>query len=321
MSSILVTGAAGFIGSHFVESLLHDNQEPKNLSFEKVISYDILSYAGHLKNLEKCEANKKHLFVKGNICDQEKVNQLIREYSISTIVNFAAETHVDRSLYESENFVSTNIGGTHSLLESCRKFQCRFIQISTDEVYGPLKKDSLASTENSPIRCSSPYSASKASADLLTLSYVTSFGINAVITRCCNNFGPRQNSEKFIPKTIENWKLGKSTPLYGDGKNRRQWIDVRDHCLGIKKLLAKIDRVENGSIFHFGSQFEVSNLELIEALARFYPEAPSEKYQFVSDRPGHDWRYCLNDQKTKQILDWRNIYTVEDSIKNILENS
>jgi len=299
---ILVTGGAGFIGSNFIQHILkqHDRWEITNL--------DKLTYAGNLDNLKDVHDHPRYNFIKGDIADREMVDRLLSR-GVDAIVNFAAESHVDRSIEDASPFIETNVKGTQVLLEGSRKHQVqRFIQISTDEVYGSI--DSGSFDEASPLSPSSPYSASKAAADLLCQAYFQTYHLPVIITRCTNNFGPYQFPEKLIPLVITNALENKSIPVYGDGLNSRDWIFVIDHCRAIDMVLQK---GEPGQIYNIAGMNEKTNLELIQQLLQLL-DKPGELIQFVADRPGHDRRYAVDTTKISQELGWGPEYSFEKAL-------
>lgn len=285
MKTILVTGSAGFIGSHFVDRLLARG--------DRVLSIDKLTYAGDRRNLAKHDLHEFHW---GDICDQwDFGNQ-----KIDCIVNFAAESHVDRSIANSTPFLHTNVEGTRNMLELARKYGCRFVQISTDECFGSLELGEPAFNEIDSLAPSSPYAASKAAADLLVLAYRRTYGVDVVITRCSNNYGPRQHPEKLIPKAILLAMQAKDIPLYGDGKHVRDWIHVSDHCRGIELAM---ERGRSGEVYNFGGDCELSNnqvaVRIIEAVGC------KSKPVYVPDRPGHDRRYAVDWSKANREFGWK----------------
>jgi dTDP-glucose 4,6-dehydratase len=283
---ILVTGGAGFIGSHFVERAL-DGLYPE---ISEIVVVDKLTYAGKKSNMKNFFQYKNFHFVQGDICDSSLINELVS--SVDAVVNFAAESHVDRSIQDSSEFVMTNILGAAVLLNAAKNFKIRkFIQVSTDEVYGSVLKGS--SKEDDLLLPNSPYSASKASADMLALSYFSTFGLNINITRCSNNYGPRQDLEKMIPKSITNLLKNKKIPVYGDGLNVRDWLFVSDHCDGVYLVLTK---GVPGEIYNIGGGDERTNLELVEELLQVFGTS-SEQIEFVEDRLGHDRRYSVDYSK------------------------
>lgn len=285
-----MTGGAGFIGSNFVEMALTD-QFPE---ISSVLVLDKLTYAGKLTNLSSVEDNPNFEFIQGDICDVELVNNLAKK--VDAIINFAAESHVDRSIENSSEFIRTNVLGTQVLLDSAKKYKIkRFIQVSTDEVYGSILTGSW--DESSPLLPNSPYSASKAAADLLVRAYFVTHGLNVSITRCSNNFGPRQDPEKLIPSFILKLSQDQKIPVYGDGLNVRDWLHVDDHCLGIYLALTK---GSPGEIYNIGGGTELNNLELTRMLLNLFDKS-EDSIEYVSDRLGHDRRYSVNDSKIKSL--------------------
>ena len=305
MKSILVTGGAGFIGANFVRMLL---SERKNL---KVVNFDALTYAGNMENLEGFMENKNHVFVHGDIRNRELVEKTIREYKIDGIVNFAAESHVDRSISGPGIFIETNVMGTLNLL-LCAKDLCvkRFLQVSTDEVYGSLSPEEEAFTEQTHITPNSPYSASKAAADHLVHAFHHTFGLDSVITRCSNNYGPYQFPEKMIPLCINNIRQDKQIPVYGDGMQIRDWLYVYDHCSAILRVL---ENGESGEVYNIGGSNEKTNLELVKTLLNLLGKDES-LIKFVKDRPGHDRRYAIDNSKITNTLGWKPSVTFEQGI-------
>ena len=302
--NILVTGGAGFIGSNLVMYLL------KKYPDMRIVNLDKLTYAGNLENLESVKNNERYRFERGDICDRGMVKQLLEKYSIDTIINLAAETHVDRSIVGSAEFIQTNIVGTHVLLEVAReKSLSKFIQISTDEVYGSLGQTGKF-TEETPMHPNSPYAASKASADTFVLAYHHTYGLPAIITRCSNNYGPYQFPEKLIPLMIANGLKGKSLPVYGDGMNVRDWLHVEDHCSAIDAVL---HRGKVGQVYNIGGNNEKPNLELVKLLLKLLGKSES-LISFVKDRPGHDRRYAIDSSKMQRELGWKPSFTFEQGI-------
>lgn len=291
MTTYLVTGGAGFIGSNYIHYLLRTYDDVR------VINLDKLTYAGNLNNLRDVAHDPRYRFVKGDICDRALVGELMK--GVDVVVNFAAESHVDRSIGAPDDFIKTDIFGAFVLLECAREQHVRkFIQISTDEVYGSIEHGSF--TEESPLKPSSPYSASKAGADRLAHSYFVTYGLPVIITRCSNNFGPYQYPEKLIPLFVTNALEDKALPIYGDGKNVRDWIYVEDHCEAIELL---VQRGVDGETYNIGAGNERSNLE-ITAIILEELEKPKELMTFVKDRPGHDRRYSVSTNKI-QTLGWK----------------
>ncbi len=300
MKTYLITGGAGFIGSHFIETVL------TNTDF-RIINLDKLTYAGNMENLSAVFGNKNHIFVKGDICDRQLVSKIFGEYDIDIVVNFAAESHVDRSIVDSEPFLQTNVVGTEVLLNaavtSWSDFSDKlFFQVSTDEVYGSIDEDVFAD-ENFPLKPGNPYAASKAAADLLVLSYANTYGVPVMISRSCNNFGTRQFSEKIIPLMIKMMVTGETLPVFGDGEQKREWIYVDENC---KKLLTLIKQGEIGEIYNIGSDVVYSNISLVKKLISIYNNVTHElighdRIRFVKDRKGHDRRYGMDKTKSEAL--------------------
>lgn len=290
---VLVTGGAGFIGSNFIRYALKEHTD------WQIINLDKLTYTGNLENLRDVEEDTRYHFVKGDIADAKLVRSLLRE-NIEAVVNFAAESHVDRSIMDSAPFIDTNVRGTQVLLESAREQGTRlFLQVSTDEVYGSLGTEGKF-TEESPLLPNSPYSASKASADLLCRAYYHTYGLPVMITRCSNNYGPFQFPEKFIPLVITNAREEREIPLYGDGLNVRDWIYVEDHCRALDMVIQK---GRPGEIYNVGGSCEKTNLELVKLILDVLGK-PQSLIKFVADRPGHDRRYALETSKIEHELEW-----------------
>jgi len=291
---LLVTGGAGFIGSNFVHYILKKYPE------YRIVNLDKLTYAGNLENLADIEGDPRHEFAHGDICDPDCVRTLLAG-GVDAVINFAAESHVDRSILDSSAFVRTNIEGTRNLLDESRRNKIgRYIQISTDEVYGSLG-DSGAFTENTPIAPNSPYSASKASADLLVRSYCHTHGFPAVITRCSNNYGPYQFPEKLIPLLISNAMSDIPLPIYGDGMNVRDWIHVEDHCAAIDAVL---HHGRTGEVYNAGGHQELPNIEVARRILAALGK-PESLLKYVEDRPGHDRRYAIDSTKLETELGWK----------------
>ena len=305
MKSLLVTGCAGFIGSNFVRYMIekYPDYQIKNL--------DALTYAGNRENLGDLEGSPNYQFHHGNILDKPLVERLMSDVDI--VINFAAETHVDRSIQEAGSFIQTDVVGTFTLLEAAKKYKVeRFIQISTDEVYGSIEQGSF--TEHSNLMPNSPYSASKSGADLLVRSYFKTFGVPAIITRSSNNFGPYQYPEKVIPLFITNAMDDQPLPLYGDGKNVRDWIYVLDNCAAIDFVLQK---GQSGEIYNIGAGNEIQNIEITETILRKLRK-PKTLIKPVADRPGHDRRYSLDCNKVHQ-LGWRPTHNFEEALDKTIE--
>jgi dTDP-glucose 4,6-dehydratase len=304
MTHIMVTGGAGFIGSNFVRYLLD-----KHPGYH-VLVYDKLTYAGNLDNLLDVKDDARYAFVRGDICDAPAVTAALRDHQIDTIVNFAAETHVDRSIIDPDAFIRTDVYGTYVLLEAARQLGLkRYHQISTDEVYGHIEGDHR-SLETDPIAPRSPYAASKASGDLMTMAYFVTYGLPVTITRGANNIGPYQYPEKVVPLFVTNALEDVPLPVYGDGKQRRDYQHVLDHCEGIDVVL---QRGQPGEIYNIGTGAEMENLTMVEILLDELGKPPS-LIRHVEDRPGHDRRYCLNVDKV-QALGWRPRHTHEQALR------
>ena len=304
---MLVTGGAGFIGSNFIRFLLNDRSDT-----EIVVNLDKLTYAGNLENLKDIAGNPAYRFIRGDICDGELVSRILDEFDIDTVVHFAAESHVDRSISEGLSFVTTNVTGTCSLLEAARKAGIsRFIHVSTDEVYGSIRKGSFSETD--PLNPSSPYSASKAGSDLLALSYFTTHHVPVIVTRCTNNFGPFQYPEKLIPLFTTNLIEGKKVPVYGSGMNVRDWIYVLDHCRAIACILEK---GIPGEIYNIGGGTELTNLEITRKILEQLGKDETS-IQFVGDRKGHDFRYSLSSDKLHS-LGWQPRFTFDEALEHTI---
>ena len=328
--SIFITGSAGFIGSNFVMSL-SNKQEFKNY---KIISLDKLNYAGSKKNLSNLRQNIKHFFIKGDITNKYLLSKILKKYKPIYIINFAAETHVDRSIRKSTDFIKTNIVGTHTLLEIAKSYfdnlnnynkkKFRFINVSTDEVYGSLKINEKPFKENNRLKPNSPYSASKASSDLLVRAWWKTYKFPVITTNCSNNYGPYQFPEKLIPLCITNALKGKPLPIYGDGKQIRDWLHVSDHCNAIIQLMKK---GKLGQSYNIGGSNEKTNISVVkkicQVLDKIRPLKNGRTYksqiQFVKDRPGHDLRYAVNSSKIKLELGWKPKETFDSGIKKTVE--
>ncbi len=304
---ILVTGGAGFIGCNFITHLL---SLPQNYS---VVNYDKLTYAGNLANLDSIANNPRYTFIKGDIRDDAAVAAAMT--GCQTVVHLAAESHVDRGIYEPAPMIETNVTGTFVLLQIARKLNIeKFVHVSTDEVYGDLAPGTFAD-ENSPLQPNSPYSASKASSDLIVRSYVRTFGFPAVITRASNNYGPFQFPEKFLSLMITNALDDKSLPIYGDGRQERDWLYVEDHCRGIQAVL---ERGRIGEVYNIGGLDVVENLSMARRLLRATGK-PESLISHVADRPGHDRRYALNCEKIERELGWRPTISLDDGLRQTIE--
>ena len=347
MKNILLTGTAGFIGSNFVPYFL--NKYPEY----NLINLDLLTYAGNLENLQECEANPRYKFIKGDICNRELVEFIFTEYDINGVIHFAAESHVDNSIKNPGVFIQTNVTGTFTLIDVAQKYWMnkpfeykerytksrhsqldwesslpRFHHISTDEVYGTLNETDLF-TEETPYAPNSPYSASKASSDMVVRSYQETYGLNTVITNCSNNYGPKQHDEKLIPTIIRKALAGESIPIYGDGKNIRDWLYVLDHCKGIDIVY---HTGKEGNVYNIGGRNERTNLQIVDAICSILdemkprhsgldPESQSYKdlITFVEDRAGHDRRYAIDATKLETGLGWKADETFDSGIVKTVE--
>jgi dTDP-glucose 4,6-dehydratase len=318
---ILVTGGAGFIGSNFVLDWLAENDEP-------IVNLDALTYAGNLHNLRSLEGDPRHIFVHGNIGDATLVADLLARYAPRAIVNFAAESHVDRSIHGPEDFIQTNILGSFRLLEAARaywnglqqKSDFRFLHVSTDEVFGTLGADDPAFNEETSYQPNSPYSASKAASDHLVRAYFHTYGLPVLTTNCSNNYGPLHFPEKLIPLVIHNALRGRPLPIYGDGQQIRDWLYVKDHCSAIRRVLAA---GRPGETYNIGGWNERANLDVVTMLCAVLDELQprvdgkqySDQIAFVTDRPGHDRRYAIDARKIESELGWRPTETFESGIR------
>ncbi|GAB7256070.1 dTDP-glucose 4,6-dehydratase [Polaribacter sp. OB-PA-B3] len=328
MKSILVTGGAGFIGSNFIPYYLEKNSDCK------IINLDLLTYAGDLENLKEVENHQNYTFLKGDICDRDLLEKLFDKYNFTEVIHFAAESHVDNSIKNPDAFVRTNVFGTFNLLDVAKNYwmvspnkyreefkNAKFHHISTDEVYGTLGEQGLF-TEETSYAPNSPYSASKASSDFMVRSYFHTYGLNVVTTNCSNNYGPKQHNEKLIPTIIRKAISGENIPIYGDGKNIRDWLYVLDHCKGIDMVL------ENGRVgetYNIGGKNERDNLyiahKICDILDEIKPKDKSYKEQisFVKDRPGHDFRYAIDASKLEKELGWQADENFETGILKTIE--
>tara|TARA_B100000700_G_scaffold318236_1_gene411007 strand:- start:292 stop:1224 length:933 start_codon:yes stop_codon:yes gene_type:complete len=308
--NILVTGGCGFIGSNFIKLMV------KKYKDYQITNYDKLTYAGNRDNVSECEYYDNYHFVKGDICDYDKLKKTIKSLGIDIIINFAAESHVDRSIESSDEFINTNINGTHTLLKMLHEFPIKkFIQISTDEVYGTLKEGDEPFTENTPLAPNSPYAASKTSADLLCRSFYETYGYPITITRCSNNYGPNQYPEKLIPLMIKKAKNNEKLPVYGDGRNIRDWIHVQDHCEAIDVVLHKGGK---GEVYNIGGLDEKRNIDLVNTILKGLIGLTTSKIEYVTDRLGHDWRYAMDISKIKNNLGWSPRINFKDGIEELL---
>ena len=309
MKTLLVTGGCGFIGSNFIR------QQLQTYADIAIVNVDKLTYAGNLENLADIENDPRYRFERGDICDREFIDSVLASASIDAVVNFAAESHVDRSILDSGPFIQTNIVGTQVLLDASRKAEIgRYLQVSTDEVYGTLGEDGYF-TEDTPLAPNSPYSASKTAADLLVRSYFHTYGFPAVTTRCSNNYGPYQFPEKLIPLFISNALKDEALPVYGKGNNVRDWIHVLDHCRGIDVALRK---GEPGEVYNFGGNSELQNIDLtfklLDALGK-----PRTLIRHVEDRAGHDFRYAIDTTRVEHELGWKPQMDFETGLRSTID--
>ncbi|HFQ14097.1 MAG TPA: dTDP-glucose 4,6-dehydratase [Gammaproteobacteria bacterium] len=320
MKTILITGGAGFIGSNFVHHWREHHPE------DRIINLDALTYAGNPENLSGIEEGANYRFVHGDICDNKLIPKLFEEEKIDTVVNFAAESHVDRSISGPEAFIKTNVHGTFNLLEAARNTwandsDCRFLHVSTDEVYGSLEPNDPAFTETTPFAPNSPYSASKAASDHLVRAYFHTYGLPVLTTNCSNNYGPYQFPEKLIPLVFINALEGKPLPVYGDGKQIRDWLHVADHCRGIDAVL---QNSRPGETWNIGGCNEWTNIDIVRLICRHLDELrPADRPReelitHVTDRPGHDRRYAIDAGKIMRELGWKPEYTFETGIEQTL---
>ena len=324
MKNLLVTGGAGFIGSNFIQYILA--QAP---SCALILNLDLLTYAGNLENLKEAENDPRYRFIRGDVRDAALVDRIFQEYDIDTVVHFAAESHVDRSIVDPQIFLTTNILGTQTLLDAAKKHwslrpedkHCReyrpgvkYLQVSTDEVYGALGKTGMF-TETTPLSPNSPYSASKASADLFVRAYHETFGLPVNITRCSNNYGPYQFPEKLIPLMIHNAQQNKPLPVYGDGMQVRDWLHVSDHCSAIYTVLQK---GQDGEIYNIGGNNEKANIDIVRLILAEL-DRPESLIQHVADRPGHDRRYAIDNTKITTQLGWQPVYTFKQGIRETIQ--
>ena len=326
--SILVTGCAGFIGSNFVPYFLEKYPD------YFIVNLDLLTYAGNLKNLKECANSKNYKFIKGDICNRELVEFIFNEYNIQGVIHFAAESHVDNSIKNPGVFIETNVNGTFTLLDVAQKFwmekpftfkegygKCRFHHISTDEVYGTLNETDLF-TEVTPYAPNSPYSASKASSDMIVRSYQETYGMNTVITNCSNNYGPKQHDEKLIPTIIRKALAGEAIPIYGDGRNIRDWLYVLDHCKGIDLVY---HTGKEANVYNVGGRNERTNLQIVDSICSVLDEkVPTNKsykelITFVEDRAGHDRRYAIDATKLENELGWKADENFDSGIVKTIE--
>ena len=324
MKRILVTGGAGFIGSNFIQYLLSQRQD-----IERLVNLDLLTYAGNLENLLPVQDDRRYSFIHGDIRDRKLVSELFDRFDFDTVVHFAAESHVDRSITEPEVFLTTNVLGTQSLLDAakrhwnlepdnkyCREYRpgVRYLQVSTDEVYGALGKTGMF-TEQTPIAPNSPYSASKAGADMVVRAYHRTYGLPVNITRCSNNYGPYQFPEKLIPLMLHNAQANRPLPVYGDGMQIRDWLHVKDHCSAI---LTVLEKGVCGEVYNIGGNNERANIEIVSLILSELGK-PESLITHVQDRPGHDRRYAIDNTKITTTLGWAPAYTFERGMRETIE--
>lgn len=328
MNTVLITGGAGFIGSNFMPYFLDNNKDLH------LVNLDLLTYAGDLVNLSEIKNHPRYTFIKGDICDEELVKNLFNKYNFQGVLHFAAESHVDNSIKDPDTFIRTNVFGTFNLLNTAKNHwmngpnnikseykHARFLHVSTDEVYGTLGDTGLF-TEKTPYAPNSPYSASKASSDFMVRSYFHTYGMNVVTTNCSNNYGPKQHNEKLIPIIIRKAILGENIPIYGDGQNIRDWLYVLDHCKGIEIVFKK---GIFGETYNIGGRNERNNLYIAQKICEILdlkrPKEKSYKEQisFVTDRPGHDFRYAIDATKLEQNLGWKADENFETGILKTIE--
>lgn len=325
--TILVTGGAGFIGSNFVLDWLAQHDEP-------IVNLDNLTYAGNLQNLETLQNDARHIFVKAGIGDYDVVLELLKQHAIRAVVNFAAESHVDRSIHGPEDFIQTNIVGSFRLLEAVRSYwngldaqakaDFRFLHVSTDEVYGSLEKADPPFSEMNQYQPNSPYSASKAASDHLVRSYHHTYGLPVLTTNCSNNYGPYHFPEKLIPLCIQNALTGKALPIYGDGQQIRDWLYVKDHCSAIRRVL---EAGQVGEVYNVGGWNEKANLDVVNTLCAILDELQprpggnsyADQITYVTDRPGHDRRYAIDASKLERELGWKPAETFETGIRKTVQ--
>jgi dTDP-glucose 4,6-dehydratase len=308
----MITGGAGFIGSRFAE-LLVSHEIPNK--FSSITIVDNLTYSGNLANLDSIISSPQFYFKEVDICNQAGIEAIIQEHSINVIVNFAAESHVDRSIESSFEFLRTNVMGTQNLLDLAKKHGIeRYLQVSTDEVYGAIPKGSWE--EDEPLKPNSPYSASKAGADLLVQAYGKTYGMNVGITRCCNNYGLRQFPEKIIPLFVSNIIDGKQVPIYGDGRQIREWIHVDDHCRGVATVL---ENGKRGEIYNIAGTDEFENIDLARKIISYFGKSEKDTFKFVADRKGHDVRYSLTGNKIREELGFEPKIAFETGLLDTIE--
>lgn len=310
MKTVLVTGGCGFIGSNFISLLMTERKE------YNIINVDMLTYAGNINNLKAFWKDPRLIFYRTDISNENAINDIFKHHDINYVLNFAAESHVDRSIEAPAIFLNTNIFGTFNIMKHAREYSVnRFLQVSTDEVYGSLREGDAAFTEESKLAPNNPYAASKASADLIVNSFVHTYDFPAIITRCSNNYGQLQFPEKLIPVVISNTLRNQKIPVYGEGKNIRDWIHVKDHCMGI---LSALERGKNGEVYNFGGASEISNLALVKLILHILNK-PDSLISLVKDRAGHDFRYAMNFSKATKELGWKPQIKFEQGITDTVK--
>ena len=315
---LLVTGSAGFIASAFVRQCLGKGRHPNHMAkypgmgegVTKIVSLDLLTYAGCRDNLAPVDKDARHVFVKGDICDRALVASIVKEHGITHLLNFAAESHVDRSIEGSEPFARTNVMGTVALLDAAKDNNLKYLQVSTDEVYGSLG-DTGAFSEETPMAPNSPYSASKAASDCFVRAYVETHKIFAVTTRCSNNYGPYQFPEKFLPVAITALMDGKQIPVYGAGKNTRDWLHVEDHNWAVWLALTK---GKTGEVYNIGGYGETKNIDMAHKILKIFGVSPEKGLRYVEDRKGHDWRYAMDPTKISRELGWKPAWDLDEGL-------
>lgn len=309
--NLLVTGGCGFIGSNFIESTINKSQ------INKLINVDCLSYAGSLNNTKEFKEHPKYIFEKYDLTDYKKVYDTFYKHDITHVVHLAAETHVDNSILNADTFLTSNVLGAHNLLKAALKFKVkRFYHVSTDEVYGHLEKGDDKFNESSPYNPRNPYSASKASSDFLVRSYFYTHNLPILISNCCNNYGPNQHKEKFIPTVINSLLNEEQIPVYGKGDNIRDWIYVKDHCEAIWGILTK---GKLGETYLVGANCEKTNLEIISNICKILGKEPNENINFIKDRLGHDFRYAINNAKIRKEIKWKPKTSLEEGLKKTIK--
>ena len=307
--NLLVTGGCGFIGSNFIEHVINKKE------INKLVNVDCMSYAANLDNTNSFYEDPKYILEEYNLSNYDKTYDTFYKHDITHVVHFAAESHVDNSIKGSKEFIDSNVVGTHALLEAANKFKARFHHVSTDEVYG-VAKDGEKFTEQTPYDPRNPYSATKAASDFLVKSYVNTHGLKATISNCCNNYGPNQHGEKFIPVIIDSLLNDIKIPVYGKGDQIRDWIYVEDHCSGVWKVLKK---GKVGETYLIGSDCEKTNLEIITTICKILSKKPEDYISYVKDRPGHDFRYAIDSSKIRKELGWKSKISLKKGLEKTIK--